>query len=278
MCSIFGIGFLNGNRVDQLKKETIKNIIDGLFREGEFYGKHAAGISVNTNRNFKVIKNDVPGSVFIETEDYKRVVEKYIYPSIFEKDSGEYLISIIGHCRWETQGPHENNDNNHPIMTDKVVGVHNGHIHNDHELFEHFKNNFKRIAQVDSEIIFQLVNHFTINNKRRRVSEAIQDTARLLSGSFACSLVNALNPHILWVFKSYAPTHILLFPKIGIVMFATSKTMIKESIQGADLGKKERIKYEDNTGIGIDLFRNKMKVFDIDYISKRRFKSAGFVG
>jgi len=68
-----------------------------------------------------------------------------------------FTRTALLHTRWATKGSPENNGNNHPISVPGVVGVHNGHIANDDEVFEYF--GAERIAEVDSEAIFQLIAH-----------------------------------------------------------------------------------------------------------------------
>lgn len=63
---------------------------------------------------------------------------------------------VILHTRWATQGSPENNLNNHPIVSGRVVGVHNGHLANDKAVFDHLRE--ARKAQVDSEAAFALLN------------------------------------------------------------------------------------------------------------------------
>lgn len=63
---------------------------------------------------------------------------------------------VILHTRWATQGSPENNLNNHPIVSGRIVGVHNGHLANDKAVFDYFRE--ARKAQVDSEAAFALLN------------------------------------------------------------------------------------------------------------------------
>ena len=71
------------------------------------------------------------------------------------------LLSIVGHCRQKTKGTERNNANNHPIVRDLIVGVHNGMIHNDDITFNNYKDAIKRNGEVDSEIIFALIEYFS---------------------------------------------------------------------------------------------------------------------
>jgi glucosamine 6-phosphate synthetase-like amidotransferase/phosphosugar isomerase protein len=62
----------------------------------------------------------------------------------------------ILHTRWATKGSPQNNLNNHPIVSGKIVGVHNGVLSNDDNVFKYLAE--ERKAQVDSEAAFALLN------------------------------------------------------------------------------------------------------------------------
>lgn len=58
------------------------------------------------------------------------------------------------HTRLATQGHEKWPENNHPIRTGGIVGVHNGQCSNDYDLFDDLGIKDRRIGQVDSEAIF----------------------------------------------------------------------------------------------------------------------------
>jgi hypothetical protein len=64
--------------------------------------------------------------------------------------------SAILHTRFATQGLPEFNENNHPIVSGPFVGVHNGVIYNDHDIWKAVGHD-KRNAVVDSEAIWALM-------------------------------------------------------------------------------------------------------------------------
>jgi len=68
---------------------------------------------------------------------------------------------VILHTRYATQGSPLNNLNNHPIVSGKIVGVHNGHLSNDDDVFSYFSE--ARKGQVDSEAAFALLNRTTFH-------------------------------------------------------------------------------------------------------------------
>lgn len=263
MCSIFGFGFLNGNRMSDLSDKQLTEMISNIFIEGESHGKTAAGMAIVTNIRISIIKNNVRGAAFVETDDFKDAV-KTLVCDVLRTKSDEKLLSIIGHCRLKTKGTEKNNSNNHPISAGKIVGVHNGMIGNDDEMFKMFENKFKRIAQVDSEIIFQLIDYFCKNKGRNgTVSLAVQNACAMLEGGFACGMVNAANPYILWMFRNRNPTVVQYYPKVGMVAFATDYSMLDEATGDPVFGKYKLIEYSQKEGIAINLHTNKLKKFEV---------------
>jgi len=87
---------------------------------------------------------------------------------------------VILHTRWATQGSPENNLNNHPIVSGRIVGVHNGVLSNDNAVFDYFRE--ARKAQVDSEAAFALLN---------RTTYAPYDVLRSLKGRAALAWLDA---------------------------------------------------------------------------------------
>ena len=117
-----------------------------LLLQIEARGRDATGVAwvQNNTANDGVwfVKNDVPARDFVSQLS----------------DIPTNTRSVICHTRYATQGDPSINENNHPIVAGNIVGVHNGHIDNDDEIFELLaERGVERIAQVDSEAIFQIL-------------------------------------------------------------------------------------------------------------------------
>jgi glucosamine 6-phosphate synthetase-like amidotransferase/phosphosugar isomerase protein len=81
----------------------------------------------------------------------------------------------ILHTRWATKGSPQNNLNNHPIVSGRIVGVHNGVLRNDDAVFSHLRETRK--AQVDSEAAFALLSR-TVHSPHE-VLQSLQGRAAL---------------------------------------------------------------------------------------------------
>lgn len=254
MCAIFGLIFQNGHKA--FDSDVIKTIVKRLFLENMSRGRTASGLVYTTRQNMAVIKTDIPANGFISMKEYAETENKYIN---FENDK-DGLISILGHCRWKTKGTEKNNDNNHPIVHGNVIGAHNGIITNDDSLFETFSKKIKRKAQVDSEIIFALINGFA--EVGTPMHEAISKTSVLLNGSYACSMVHRLHPHMVWLFKNGNPCDILHYKKAGVIIWSSADSYIKNAV-GNSLGEAVKIPFGYQDGLTIDTHRNRLYRFPL---------------
>lgn len=66
--------------------------------------------------------------------------------------------NVILHTRFATQGDKKFTENNHPIVIENLVGVHNGHISNDDGILASYPEH-KRLGQVDSEAAFVMAKY-----------------------------------------------------------------------------------------------------------------------
>ena len=262
MCSIVGIGFQKNHTF--FNEALVRRIITRLLINGMSRGRTATGLCYTSNEKVVIVKNKLEAVDFTETEFYKEALEKYV---TFKGALNSHLLSVIGHCRQRTKGTEMNNDNNHPIHYGDVVGVHNGIILNDNAQFEKYKKILPRKAQVDSEIIFALVDYFS--KTLDSIPKGIQQTCSHLLGGYACAIVHSCQPHILWLFRTDNPCTIYHFKEKGILMFASLPSFITEAVSEYALGVHEEITLDPYEGIGINLFSNKYQRFDLtQHISK----------
>ena len=124
----------------------------------------------------------------VELEVFKRRVgASQLLDAISVPDGAS---QVLVHVRDYTKGHPSLGANNHPVRHGQVVGVHNGIIRNDEEIFE--RHGFTRDAPgmtVDSEAIFALV------EQERSSTRALEE----LYGSMASAWVDERDPHVLFL-------------------------------------------------------------------------------
>jgi glucosamine 6-phosphate synthetase-like amidotransferase/phosphosugar isomerase protein len=105
-------------------------------------------------------------------------------------DVPEHVTQALVHVRDYTKGHPTIAANNHPVRHGAVVGIHNGIILNDDQLFEHHR--FERQEPemtVDSEAIFALVDAFG----------ALREALEQLRGAMAAAWLDERRPDLLYV-------------------------------------------------------------------------------
>jgi len=229
----------------------LTGIVSRLFREAEVAGRKASGLSIMREKSVHILRRPLSGSQLVTTSEYLDFMMK----NLEIKDDNNKVMSVIGHCRWPTQGDPENNLNNHPQVIDGIIGVHNGVITNDHKIFDSFRKVITRKAEVDTEIIFQLINHFNKSPKSKTV-DAIQTATPYLAGGYACGMQNTKHPHNLYIFRHGNPAKIKLYSKLGAVFFATREHFITAAFDHFHNAA-------DDAGEEIDLLTNQGIVFNL---------------
>lgn len=108
MCGIAGWFCYGNNRVT---KEELKKMFVNL----EVRGVDATGVAWDTGSSFFILRSPKKASEFVKLSD-------------FNKDIDQIVSSKWGFChtRAATHGNPQNNLNNHPIMNEKGLIVHNG--------------------------------------------------------------------------------------------------------------------------------------------------------
>lgn len=261
MCGILGIAFLNGHKIKDPK--VPKTILRRLLLESKVRGSDATGVAFADNDNVAVIKHNIDAGRFVNSDFYEKAVERFIG---HDGKSLNKVSVIIGHTRAQTKGTHENRHNNHPVVSNKIIGIHNGCINNDDVLFEEyeraFPTTFRRKAWVDTEIIFRLIDHYkyTIDQP---MYDAVKSTDEKLSGGYACAFVAASEPWMLWLFKDWSPTTVFHYPNPGIVIFASAEVFINKAIAGLELGYPTEIKYERESCLAINTITNDFTSFEL---------------
>ena len=243
MCGILGIAFMKGHEMNS--RHTTVRLIRELFKRTEHRGRTASGVAVVCPKNVEVLKGPMSASRLIETKEFENLMNTHLKVAggVAETDRTTF---VLGHCRLDTKGSPANNDNNHPIVVGKTIGIHNGIIMNDDLCYHSFRycSNFpKRIAEVDSEIIFALMDYYQ-NIHKNTMLESIRLTHTELKGGFACAAVRTENPYIMSLFAKTNPISVFYLERAGIIVFASERRDCLNAIKAANLGESVEIGLE----------------------------------
>jgi glucosamine 6-phosphate synthetase-like amidotransferase/phosphosugar isomerase protein len=219
MCGIGGV--MVYPKIDRTADELtfIKELVTNIAKENQARGSHATGVAVFGKKGHDVLKHNVSADELITYATYWNFLDNNINQDTY---------NILVHTRHATKGEPSNNDNNHPIVSATAIGVHNGWVNNDDELFA--KENLYRLAQVDSEVIFRLADKELGNDM-----EHIKSVAEKLSGIYAVAYVKKHQPHILNWFRSSNPTTFAYIPDLNITVYASVEKYVKDAIAEANI-------------------------------------------
>lgn len=256
MCAIFGLGFQKGSMFND---KDIKRAVKRLLLDCQIRGTHATGIAIINEDEATVVKHNVRASEFIQSKEFNEAFDKHV---TFTGDRiGRPTTQIIGHCRFQTKGTHRVNGNNHPIVCRRLIGTHNGVINNDETLYKAY--NLNRNAEVDSEVIFQL-----IESRLERCSEdmmmAIQNSISKLHGSFACGIVDTESPWMLWMVKGSSPLEVYHYPEIGLTAYASVGNWVRSAVEDHLVpGLCKSLNLEEDQGLAVNLLSSSKVKFEL---------------
>lgn len=275
MCAILGLAFQRGNKIK--KDQPIWDAITKLFLESQPRGRVSTGMAITNRKDTVVIKDAVSATDFVKTDAYQNALRRYLSVMGGKGSEPSPPISVIGHCRFPTKGSEYDNNNNHPIISGKLVGVHNGGIHNDEKIWKDFTLFKHRKGKVDSEAIFALIEHYLVQSHGRVgvTADAISDASSYLQGGYACAMVNTRNPYCIWLFKNTMPCVMRHYHGLGLVAWASVSQYMDRAFEDLNFGPFDEFTLESNSGIGIDLHRSQFENFKLNTPYSR--SKAGFL-
>jgi hypothetical protein len=213
MCGITGYIVTKPEQAEQAKPYFTRLLIESAIR-----GDDATGMSfINSKGKLKVYKKDINALQFTKSKKYRDILKT------------ETPLYMIGHTRAGTQGLASNNMNNHPIITKNGIAVvHNGIISNDDELFKHFE--IERDAQVDSETIPKMIDHYYFGTKKITITKCIQKMSEQVQGSIAMACLFEQLPDRIWLMRRSNPLFLAYQVSTGIIYFSSTKEILERSL------------------------------------------------
>jgi glucosamine 6-phosphate synthetase-like amidotransferase/phosphosugar isomerase protein len=261
MCGIFGIAIFKHSKV---RATVLRVILRSLALKNEIRGTNSTGYAFTSNKEIKIFKSPARASEFVKLENYRKTLRDFV------KAEFGFPYSVLGHTRQQTKGSYLININNHPIKAGSIVGVHNGYISNDDEVFDWLekKADFyrKRAGQVDSEAIFSLIDYlskaarfdrksagFIGNRCTNPTTSAIINSAYKLVGSYAYAMVDSWNPKMLWIARNQGPVSIYYYKEEGLLIFSSLGKHIEEATAMTGFSEPEDINLDTMSVMSINI-------------------------
>ena len=244
MCSLFGWLDYQGIVPYRIKKK----LTQALANAAEERGTDAAGISYVHGNDVVIFKRPKPAHK--------------LHFSI-----AEGTMAVMGHTRMTTQGDEKHNYNNHPFPgfagDTAFAFAHNGVLWNDKELRKEKALPDTHI-ETDSYVAVQL-----LQKSDKLDFESLKDMAETVEGNFTFTVLDQNNN--LYIIKGSNPMCLLHFPALGIYVYASTESIMKNALKRIGLHKfaYERIQTDEGDILRID----KTGVIERSEFEPRLFRS-----
>ncbi|HUN81157.1 MAG TPA: hypothetical protein VMV81_06550 [Phycisphaerae bacterium] len=179
MCGIFGI------ITSESHPAWIERAVDRLFKLSESRGKEAAGVALLTPDAIRIYKEDTSASEMISRTAYRNLYRDAFSNGPATSTNGS-AVAVIGHSRLVTTGGQNIADNNQPVISGHVGGIHNGIVVNHEALWRRIPD-IQRRAEVDSEVICGLIRQLL--GEGRTLVDAVRETFRDIQGAASVALL-----------------------------------------------------------------------------------------
>ena len=210
MCSLFG--WLDYQGI--VPHKVLRKLTQALANASEERGTDAAGISYVRD-----------GEVVI----YKR--PKPAHKLHFNPPEG--TRAVLGHTRMTTQGNEKFNYNNHPFAGTagdiSFAFAHNGVLWNDRELRKD-KLIPDTYIETDSYAACQLIEH-----QGKLDFDSLKYMAETVEGNFTFTVLDDSNS--LYIIKGSNPMCLLHFPALGLYIYASTESIMKNALHKVGLHK-----------------------------------------
>lgn len=229
MCALFG--WLDYKGIVPYK--ILKKLTQALANAAEERGTDAAGISYIKDGKITIYKRPKPA-----------------HKMHFNAPDG--TMSIMGHTRMATQGDKSQNFNNHPFSGSaggtSFAFAHNGVLWNDKELRKEKLIPDTRI-ETDSYVAVQL-----IESQGKLDFDSLKYMAETVEGNFTFTVLNQNNS--LYIIKGSNPMCLLHFESLGLYIYASTESIMKNALKRVGLHKFASMKIEVDEGDILHIDRN----------------------
>lgn len=163
----------------------------------------------------------------------------------------------IGHTRWATHGvPSYENSHPHQSSSERFTLVHNGVIENYEELKQQYIPNVDLKSDTDTEVIVQLVEHFS--NEGLSTEDAFTKVISLLHGSYALGLLDSEDADTIYVAKNKSPLLVGIGSDFNVIA-SDALAMIQVTSEYKELKDQEIVLVQRNHVVIKDLEGNKIE-------------------
>lgn len=255
MCGLAGVIRNTKKESDWLDIWETTDIFEKILVNAQSRGMHASGYAIINGDGFNLYKRPISAAKIVKTQKHRKLMDAYI---------GHFTHAIIGHTRYATQGTPQVSHNNHPIRIGSTIGTHNGSIWNDNELANQY--NISRNGQVDSEILFQLIESCNL-------FDFIENKLPGVNGLISSVWADIDEPRIIYLLKGNKPLSMVYSMDLDCYFYASLESHLDE------IPNCRVVDLKDNTLYKIDTVGLNIEEYEIQFKSSKPIKKHvhGFV-
>jgi len=135
----------------------MRRMLSNFFHLSEPRGQEASGLAVSAGDEIRVFKRNMSPALMLKNREFQRFLSNSLKSVDYDNDGALTApVAIMGHCRLVTNGVEIVPGNNQPVLTEHSVGIHNGIVTNDAELWAE-NPQLNRQFDTDSEVLFRLM-------------------------------------------------------------------------------------------------------------------------
>lgn len=216
MCGIFGIVVNSGASADS---SLARRLLVGLAHASARRGSEASGLAVSDASGLRYMRS--AGS--IRNTLRGREATALLDAALTDRARADG-VAIIGHSRLVTNGTQGLPENNQPVASEGFVGVHNGIIVNESELWQRYAP-MPRTSKVDTEVFFRLADRFVAGGMDP--TDAISQVYGLVDGeaNIACLSTRRRS---LWLASNVGSLYWVRLREQGLLLFASEEYFLRE--------------------------------------------------
>lgn len=261
MCGIFGI--LLGKNT-KLSPEQLMEIMNRMFKLSESRGKEASGIALRCKGSIYVLKEPITSSRLVKTTKYRTLFNQTLKSEAYHKLELEAPILVLGHSRLQTNGQSEINTNNQPVVKDGAIGIHNGIIVNDDNLWKLFPT-LKKNYDVDTEVFLSLLKKYIDEGKS--TVEATKSAFKQIEGSASVAIqFDDLNNLVLAT--NTGSLYVSIDETSKVLVFASEKYILQQILKNKFLNSlmasQPVVQVKAGQGYLLNLDLSQKQVFRLD--------------
>lgn len=278
MCGIVGLAFFPdevGRHYFSLKNKNpaYKRVFKSMLSTAQPLGDDATGAFIATRElasakkhNIHMYKQPGPVSKFLDSPKGGALIDDCwnLHDTIF----------AVGHVRAATGSSASDNRNNHPFITDNMIGVHNGIISNHRQLAAEAHLSLR--GTCDSEVIFSMINQFAKDpstpDSPAPTMDAVLQAHRLLNGWYTCVMMDQRDFSRLVLFRSRGPLSMMFDPDNRVLLFASRRDIITSAAttHGFSVPRFVDVPLADDHGMIVDVYKENTPLdsvrFDLNFV------------